>query len=63
MAADRFNATVQFPSEPDYLKLKALAILMDKPIGEAIQYLVDADAEKHGLKVGVWDNPPTKPQG
>ncbi len=51
----RFNATVQFPSEADHQKLKALSILMENTMGDVIKRLVDTEAEKYGLKVGAWE--------
>lgn len=57
MALSRFNATIQFPDKSNYLKLKALSIIMDETIGATLVRLIDAEADKQGLKVGVWDNP------
>ena len=58
MATSRFNATIQFPDKMEYLKLKALSIVMDETIGATLVRLTNAEAEKQGLKVGTWDNPP-----
>ena len=57
MATSRFNATIQFPDKADYLKLKALSIVMDETIGATLVRLIDAEADKQGLKIGAWDNP------
>lgn len=54
----RFNATIQFPDRSDYLKLKALSIVMDETIGATLVRLIEAESERKGLKIGVWDNPP-----
>lgn len=55
MSTNRFNATIQFPSKTDYLKLKALSIVMDETIGATLQRLIDAEAKKQGLRVGAWE--------
>ncbi len=54
-AMDRHNATVQFPTKDDYLKLKALSILMDETIGVTLQRMTDKEADRVGLKVLAWD--------
>ena len=57
MASSRFNATIQFPDKLGYLKLKALSIVMDETIGATLVRLIDAEADKQGLKIGAWDKP------
>lgn len=43
MSKTRYHTTVQFPSQEDYHRLKALAAMRGTTIGQTIKDMVDAE--------------------